>query len=140
MTVDDLARAVTILVGFPGKVLGRLDAIHKRLNVTDDRLINVIERLRRIEDQQRRDTKRDENMARGIDSLTREVRENKDVTESVVALVTGLAERIRSASDDEEALEALAAELDTQTGQLAAAVTANTPVADMTPPTGEPTV
>lgn len=66
-------------------------------------------------------------MSAQLDTLTNEVAETKTVVQSAVTLIEGLAQQIRDLKDDPAALEALAAELDSTTNALAAAVTANTP-------------
>lgn len=66
-------------------------------------------------------------MSQQLDNLTREVEETKTAVDSVLALVTGLADQIRELKEDPEALEALAAELDAKQAAIADAVAANTP-------------
>jgi hypothetical protein len=63
----------------------------------------------------------------GLDDVKREVTELKTVNASVKALLANLAERIRNAGNNEAELAAIAADLDSEAGGLAAAVTANTP-------------
>ncbi len=76
-------------------------------------------------------------MSEQLDSLAREVQEMGDVVDSAIVLIGGLAAQIRDLKTDPEALEALAAELDAKAGQLAAAVTANTPSEEL-PPVEDP--
>ncbi len=71
-------------------------------------------------------------MADGLDNVTREVSEIGDVVDSAVALINGLAGEIRDAAGDEDALNELANRLDSKASELAAAVAANTPVAEDT--------
>lgn len=61
-------------------------------------------------------------MSAELENLTREVAESRGVTESAVALITGLAEQIRELKNDPAALEALAEDLDQQQQALAGAV------------------
>ena len=72
-------------------------------------------------------------MSAQLDKLTTEVAETKTVAASAVTLIEGLAQQIRDLKDDPIALEALAAELDSTTNALAAAVSANTPPIDPPP-------
>lgn len=65
-----------------------------------------------------------------MDNITREVSETKTVVDSAIVLINGIADRIREAGVDAVKLEALSADLDAKTNELAAAVAANTP----TPP------
>jgi cell division FtsZ-interacting protein ZapD len=69
-------------------------------------------------------------MSEQLDSLAREVQEMGGVVDSAITLIGGLAAQIRDLKTDPAALEALAAELDAKAGQLAAAVSANTPPAE----------
>lgn len=73
-------------------------------------------------------------MSAQLDKLTTEVAETKTVAASAVTLIEGLAQQIRDLKDDPIALEALAAELDSTTNALAAAVAANTPPVVEPPP------
>lgn len=69
-------------------------------------------------------------MTAQLAALKTEVERNTAVTNSAVALISGLAQQIRDLKDDPAALEALAASLDANSDSLAAAVEANT----VTPP------
>lgn len=73
-------------------------------------------------------------MTAALDRLKTEVTESRSATDSVLALVAGLAQQIRDNINDEAALTALADDLDAQQTSIANAVTANTP----TPPAGAP--
>lgn len=64
----------------------------------------------------------EDRMSAELENLTREVAESRGVTESAVALITGLAEQIRELKNDPAALEALAEDLDQQQQALAGAV------------------
>lgn len=66
-------------------------------------------------------------MSASLDRITREVSESRQATESVLTLVSGLSDQIRDLKDDPAALEQLADDLDAQQGEIASAVTANTP-------------
>jgi ABC-type transporter Mla subunit MlaD len=68
-----------------------------------------------------------------LERLTREVAETKNVTESVVTLIGGLAQQIRDNANDAAALTALADELDANEQRLTGAVTENTPAPTPTP-------
>ena len=68
------------------------------------------------------------NMANELDTLKAEVAETKTVMGSAVVLLQGLKQKLDEAGTDAAALAALSAELDTSTNDLAAAITANTPV------------
>jgi len=61
-----------------------------------------------------------------IDALRSTVEENNSVIDSAVVLINGLAAQIRDLSDDPAQLRTLADSLDQKSGELAAAVTANT--------------
>lgn len=65
-------------------------------------------------------------MSQELDRLTTEVEETKTAVDSVLALVTGLADQIRALKDDPAKLAALADELDAKQQAIAAAVTENT--------------
>src|SRR5688572_27389317 len=69
-------------------------------------------------------------MAGELDALRREVEENNTVMQSAATLLGNLAQQIRDMAEDPAALRALADEMDANTSQLAAAVTANTPPAE----------
>lgn len=62
-----------------------------------------------------------------IESLTAAVEKERTVTASAITLIQGLAAKIDAAKEDPDALEALAAEINSQSDALAAAVSANTP-------------
>lgn len=62
-----------------------------------------------------------------IDKLKAKVTANTNVTQSAVALINGLAQQIRDASDDPAELQALADSLERDSAALGAAVSANTP-------------
>ena len=106
-------KAFMTYVSSPLETLRRLDAINTRLSSIEDRSLNI-------------DT-RSTHMSAAIDKIRSEIAENKDLVSSTKALVSSLAQQIRDAKGDEEALEALAADLDAQNAELAAAVTENTP-------------
>lgn len=69
-------------------------------------------------------------MSAALDRLREEVAENTAAVASAEVLISGLAEQLRNAIGDEEALNALVEELDANSARLAAAVTANTPAED----------
>lgn len=68
--------------------------------------------------------------------ITTEVAENSDGIDSAVTLLENLSQLIRDNRTDPAALTALADSLDRQSGELAAAVLANTPAAE--PPAEDP--
>lgn len=71
---------------------------------------------------------KEERMAQAdIDALKAAVERNTSVTDSAVVLIQGLAQQIKDAADDPAQLQALAAQIDKEAGELAAAVTAGTP-------------
>lgn len=65
-------------------------------------------------------------MEQAMNRIATEVEELRDVNESAIALIAGLAEEIRNARGDEDRLNALADSLDAESNRLAAAVSANT--------------
>lgn len=65
-------------------------------------------------------------MEQAMNRIAAEVEELRDVNESAIALIAGLAEEIRNARGDEDRLNALADSLDAESNRLAAAVSANT--------------
>jgi len=65
-------------------------------------------------------------MSEALDRLTREVQESNDAVQSAATLIAGLAQEIRDNIDDEDALNALADDLDAQQDVLAQAVSDNT--------------
>jgi uncharacterized protein YidB (DUF937 family) len=100
----------------------------------EDILLTMQDRLESIETKLNRalgmalgDARRDKAMATSLETLKKEVAESGDATESAVTLIAGLAEQIRNAVGDDEALEQLAADLEAQQQKLAKAVTENTP-------------
>lgn len=62
-----------------------------------------------------------------LDRLAQEVSENNDAIDSAVTLLTDLSQRIRDLEPTAEAINALADELDANTGRLSAAILDNTP-------------
>lgn len=70
-------------------------------------------------------------MSAALDRLTAEVAETRSANKSILALVAGLSQQIRDNAEDPAKLNALADSLDEGQAELAAAVTANTPAADV---------
>ncbi len=66
-----------------------------------------------------------------LDDLKAQVQKNSDVEESAVVLIQGIAQQLKDAlaAGDPAALTALQAQLEKSAGDLAAAITANTPAA-----------
>lgn len=77
-------------------------------------------------------------MSAEMDRLTASVQRNTSVTDSALALISGLADQVRNAasSGDPAALNALADQIDAESQKLADAVTANTPAAPAATPAG----
>lgn len=69
------------------------------------------------------------NMAADLSRLQASVASEKTVIDSAVTLLGSLADQIRAAAGDPGAVTALADQIDSDTQNLAAAVTANTPAA-----------
>lgn len=84
-----------------------------------------------------RSKRRDQTMSEALERLKREVEESKTATASAVALIGGLAAQLREIADDEDAINALADQLDAQQAEIAGAVTANTPAAEEPAPAEE---
>jgi len=116
----DLKDVLSAIAGWPVEVLRRLDEIHRLQKETRDL-------TKSLRSHALHDAKRDKVMSKSLDKLTKEVEENSDVVESAAVMIEGLAQQIRDASGDEEKLEQLAADLDTQQARLAEAVAKNTP-------------
>lgn len=64
-----------------------------------------------------------------LKALQDEVTRDRDVNQSAVTLITGLAAQLEAAKNDPAAIQALADELRSNSDALAGAVTANTPAA-----------
>jgi len=77
-------------------------------------------------------------MSEAWDAIREEVNRNRNVIESAVTLINGLADRIEEANDSQDptAVDDLVAEIRASTDSLAAAVAANTPgaISDATEP------
>ena len=65
-------------------------------------------------------------MTKAIDDLTAQVHQATTVAAGAVALITGLAAKLRDNADDPDAIEALASQLEQSTAALSTAVVANT--------------
>lgn len=83
-------------------------------------------------------------MSAVVERLTQSVTNLTSVTDSASALIASLAQEIRDNATDEAALRELADRLDSESAELSAAVTANTPADDSSggespAPTPEPT-
>jgi len=68
-------------------------------------------------------------MSAQLDALTAQVALNKSLTDSILAVVNGLAAQIEAAKTDPVALQALADSLKSDDDKIAAAIQANTPPA-----------
>lgn len=76
------------------------------------------------------------NMAQSdIDALKAAVTASTTVQQSALTLINGMAQAIRDAGNDPVELQSLVKQLDAQSSQLAAAITANTPQAQTNAPT-----
>ena len=83
-----------------------------------------------------------------LDALKAAVAKNTTVVESTLTLLSGISDRLSAAKEDPAALEALAAEINSEADKLAAAVASNTPAikvgeaepAPVAAPPGDPTL
>lgn len=73
-------------------------------------------------------------MSDAVNRLQADITNLTSISQSAVALITGMAQTIRDNATDPVALSALADQLEASSNDLAAAVTANTPAAAATPP------
>lgn len=73
-----------------------------------------------------------------LSAIESEVSEQTEVVASAITLLNDLAQALRDAAGDPEAIAALAADIDANTAALAAAVAANTPEAPVEEPVEEP--
>jgi hypothetical protein len=94
--------------------------LYTRLGRVLDALDLILQRLDRL-------TRQGERTMADLSALTTEVSENNDAIQSAQALLGRLADELRAAATDQDAVNALADQLDSQTSALAAAVVANTP-------------
>ncbi len=90
---------------------------------------DIARRLGRIEKALNFIIERFEKMALDFARLEAEVSQNNDVIQSVITLLTNIADAIRDAAANQAKVEALATQLDTQTQAMADAVAASTPAA-----------
>ncbi len=88
-------------------------AIMRQLHRIDENCAQILERL--------------DKMALDFTKLETEVTENNDVIQSVITLLTQIAQDIRDAAGNQAKITDLATRLDTQSNALAEAVAANTP-------------
>lgn len=86
----------------------RLDRIEQALNLFNERMCK---------------------MALDFNRLETEVAQNNDAVQSVITLLTSIAQEIRDSAANQAKITALADRLDAQTQALADAVVANTPTA-----------
>jgi Mg2+ and Co2+ transporter CorA len=98
-----------------------------KLDQIDSRLKHIESGMHRLLGMSLGESKRDEKMAKSLDRLMQEVQENRDAVGSVETLVAGLAQQIRDAGGDEDALNKLADELDQNSNRLGRVVADNTP-------------
>jgi len=71
-----------------------------------------------------------------LDTLKQEVAEEKTVEQSAVALLNGLSQEVANLEPNQAAIDQLAADIKSQSDELAAAVAANTPAQASTGNTG----
>lgn len=72
-------------------------------------------------------------MQEQIDHLKESVARHTSIVSGILALITGLANKLREAADDPDEVQSLADEIDAQSDSLAAAIVLNTPSADEPP-------
>ena len=89
--------------------------ISRRLGRIEKALTHIIEKV--------------EEMALNFARLEQEIAQNSDVIQSVITLLTQIADAIRDAAANQQKVEALATQLDAQTQAMADAVAASTPAA-----------
>lgn len=87
------------------------------------------EQLDRIEAIITQQAERMNAMALDLSRLSAEIAENNSAIQSAVTLLNQIAQELRDAAGNQDAVNALADQLDTQSNNLAAAVVANTPAA-----------
>jgi hypothetical protein len=75
-------------------------------------------------------------MATELEALKAQVAANRDVIQSAITLINGIADRVKAGQSDPAALQALAADLNSQDQALAQAVAANTPAQTAQPAAG----
>ncbi len=75
----------------------------------------------------------EDNLSAELDKLTVSVTNVNSKADSLITLVSGLAQIIRDNAGDKVAMLALANDLDAQTGEIQEAIDANTPPAPPTP-------
>ena len=90
--------------------------ISRRLGRIEKALTHIIEKV--------------EEMALNFARLEQEIAQNSDVIQSVITLLTQIADAIRDAAANQQKVEALATQLDAQTQAMADAVAASTPAAN----------
>lgn len=98
-----------------------------RLEAIECRLQSIEGRINRVLGMELSDARRDKMASKAMEHLMREVTENRDAVSAVEALIADLAQQIRDAGGDQDALNKLADDLDANTGRLGKAVTDNTP-------------
>lgn len=89
----------------------------------------VLDRLETVISNQGLILQNQEKIMSALDDLTAQVTANRDISQSAVTLINGIADRITAAGTDSTKLAALAASLKADDDSLAAAVVANTPAA-----------
>lgn len=98
-------------------------AMNINVTITDDpRLARIEEMMDQVLSTLENLLQRSTDMSASLDRLTQEVSQTRGVVESAVTLLAGLAAQIRDSIGDDEALEALADDLDNQQAALAQAI------------------
>lgn len=104
------------------ELASKLDHHHEHLVTTEDAVLHLHRRIRRMKAE--------------MDRLATEVGEMKTVVESAVTMIGGIADHIRDLPATKAALTGFADELDASATALAAAVASGTPAEE--PPVEEP--
>ena len=103
----------------------------RRTGIDED----IVRRLERIECKLNRIITEENEIMNDLTALTAQVAAQTTVETSAITLIQGLAAQIKAASGNQAAIDALTSQLQTSASALAAAITANTPVAPVvTPP------
>lgn len=98
----------------------------------------VLKELRDLRHDTNRILSQGETTLADLEALSAAVAENTNVDESAITLLNSLADELRAAATDPEAIAALADQLSGESSRLAAAVSANTPASPPVTPLPEP--
>lgn len=91
---------------------------------------NLNKRFNRLEEQANIINFKLKKVMQTLDELKALVEQENSVIDSAITLLNGLSEKIAALTPDQAAIDALATEVKAKSDALAAAITANTPVAD----------